>query len=137
MKAFLALCVSLLFLGLAPAHAQMRAIDRGDDPGRALAGPDLAPDDARVAQARAWLKQVAAATGESETQVAASCMKLSRYLFDALRERALPTEVLEGLTVQLSAGKPLGDMTSAYFMARRAAPDRTHAAALAALTGKQ
>lgn len=136
MRTLFALLVSTFFLASGLAQAQMQAVDLGHDPALAIVGPDLAPTDARVAQARAWLKRVAEATGESEAQVAASCVKLSRYLFDALRVRAVPSEPLEGLTVQLAPGKPLGDMTSAYFQARRAAPDKSHAGALAALTGK-
>jgi hypothetical protein len=136
MRILLALLVSTLFLASAPVRAQAQPVDLGHDPALTVAGPDLAPTDARVVQVRAWLKQVATATGENETQVAASCVKLSRYLFDALRVRAVPSETLEGLTVQLAPGKPLGDMTSAYFRARQAAPDKSHAGAMATLTGK-
>lgn len=129
----LAVFVPLLFLATGVAQAQAKPVDLGNDPALAIAGPDLAPGDARVVQARAWLAQVVKATGETEEQVAASCIKLSRFLFDALRVRALPMEALEGLTVQLAPGKSLGDMTAAYFQARRDASDKSHAAALTAL----
>jgi hypothetical protein len=136
MKTLATLLVSLAFLTIGGAHAQTQPVDLGNDPALTIAGPDLTPTDARVAQARAWLKQAAQVTGENEEQIAASCVKLSRFLFDALRVRALPIETLEGLAVQLAPGKKLGDMNTAYFRARRDAPDRSHAGALAALTGK-
>lgn len=136
MKILAALLASLACLASAPVLAQAQPVDLGKDPALTIAGPDLPETDARVAQTRAWLKQAAAATGESEEQIAASCVKLSRFLFDALRVRALPIEALEGLALQLAPGKLLGDMNTAYFRARRDAPDRSHAAALAALTGK-
>lgn len=125
--------LAMFSLAIGVAQAQTKSVDLGNDPALAIAGHDLAPNDARVMQARGWLAQVARATGETEEQVAASCVKLSRFLFDTLRVRALPSEALEGLAVQLASGKALGDMTSAYFQARRTAPDKSHAAALAAL----
>lgn len=137
MRIFATLSLCFLFLATAAVQAQTQPVDLGSDAALAIVGRDAAPDDARVAQARAWLKQVSAATGENEEQVAASCVKLSRFLFDAMRERALPIEALEGLTVQLAPGKQLGDMTAAYFRARRDAPGRSHAGAMAALTGKR
>lgn len=132
--ALVALCS--LFLA-APVGAQTAPVDLGGDPAHAVAGRDLAPDDAKVAQARGWLKKVAGATGESEEQVAASSMKLARYFFDSLKLRVLPGEALEGMAVQATPGKALSDLTSGYFQARRAAPDMSHAGALASLATKK
>lgn len=123
-------------LALGPPGALARPVDLGDDPARAVAGKELPADDARVEKARAWLKKIAATTGESEEQVAASAMKLARFLLDSLKERALPSEALEGMAALAAPGKPLSDLTAGYFRARRDAADRSHAAAMAALTGK-
>ena len=121
----------------APVGAQPAPVDLGSDPAHAVAGRDLAPDDAKVAQARGWLKKVAGATGESEEQVAASSLKLARYFFDSLKLRVLPNEALEGMAVQAAPGKTLSELTSGYFQARRAAPDMSHAGALASLATKK
>lgn len=130
MKKLLALAALLSMFVASHAGAQGNPVDLGSDPALAIAGRDLPATDARVTQARGWLKKIAEATGETEEQVAASCVKLSRFLFDSLRVRALPIEALEGLAVQAVPGKALSDLTSGYFQARRTAPDNSHAAAL-------
>lgn len=135
-----ALIFSFLLLSMANSAVfaqSMPAVKLGDDPAHTLAGRDLPKDDARVAQARAWLKKIAEATGENEEQVAASAMKLSRFFHDALRVRALPIEALEGMALLAAPGKPLGELTSGYYEARRNAADKSHAAALAALKQRQ
>ncbi|MCX8017090.1 MAG: hypothetical protein N2690_04195 [Rhodocyclaceae bacterium] len=96
MKSVIALAATLVALA-APFSAAARPIDLGEDPARAIAGKELPADEPRVAQARAWIEKVAAATGESEEQVAASAMKLARFIFDALKVRALPLEALEAV----------------------------------------
>ena len=137
MKKKLALAVLCSMLLAAPVGAQPAPVDLGTDPAQAVAGRDLAPNDAKVAQARDWLKKVAGVTGESEEQVAASSMKLARFFFDSLKLRILPIEALEGMAVQAKPGQALSDLTSGYFQARRAAPDMSHAGALANLATKK
>lgn len=133
--------LSILFvlsLVISSVFAQsMPAVKLGDDPAHTIAGRDLPKDDARVIQARAWLKKVAEASGENEEQIAASAMKLARFFHDALRVRALPLEVLEGMALLALPGKPLGELTSGYYEARRNSADNSHAAALAALKQRQ
>lgn len=133
MKALSVLIASLLLLAAGPACAQKFNVDLGKDPALTVAGRDLPPTDSRVEKARGWLKQVSAATGENEEQVAAACMKLVKFMMDGPRVRALPAEVLEGLALQAAPGKPLSELTTGYYEARRAAPDKSHAGAMAAL----
>ena len=65
----------LASLFVAPAEAQI-VVDLGADPAREIAaqaagtprGQELPVTDARVKQAREWLKQAAAATGETEAK---------------------------------------------------------------------
>lgn len=119
-----------------PLLAQMPPVNLGDDPARAVAGRDLPATDARVEQARAWLRKIAEATGESEEQVAAATIKLNRFLLDALRVRAIPLEPLEGMAAIAAPGKTLSDLTRGYFEARRDAADKSHAAAMVTLMGR-
>lgn len=137
MKKTLALSALLALLASAPAFAQPAPVNLGADPATAIAGRDLPPADARVVQAREWLKKVAAATGENEEQVAASCMKLVKFMLDGMRVRALPAEALEGLALQAAPGKSLSDLTSGYYQARRAAADKSHAGAMAAMAARK
>ena len=137
MKKKLALAVLCSMFLAAPVGAQPAPVDLGTDPAQAVAGRDLAPNDAKVAQARDWLKKVAGVTGESEEQVAASSMKLARFFFDSLKLRILPIEALEGMAVQAKPGQALSDLTSGYFQARRLSPDNSHVEAMKALAAKQ
>lgn len=129
-----AAALALLFGSL---HAAARPVDLGEDPARTIAGKELPENDARVGQARAWLKKIAEATGESEEQTAASAMKLARFIFDAMKVRALPLEALEGMAAQAAPGRPLSDLTAGYFNARRNTADKSHAAAMAALSARK
>jgi hypothetical protein len=105
-------------------------IDLGDDPPLELAnisagvprGESLPESDARVKQSRARLKAAAQACGESEEWVAANALKLARYIFSALGVRATPLEVLEAFARLAAPGKPLSEISAAYFQARRTAP---------------
>lgn len=137
MKRILALAACCFLVLTAPAGAQPAPVDLGTDPAHAVAGRDLAATDAKVVQARDWLKKVAGTTGESEEQVAASAMKLTRFFFDSLKLRILPAEALEGMAAQAAPGKGLSDLTSGYFQARRFAPDNSHGEALKTLAAKQ
>lgn len=131
-------------LAIASANAQTDTIDLTDDPARHIAslgagiprGQELPADDARIKQTREWIKQAAAATGESEEQVAAAAVKLSRYFFDAAGMRVNPMETLEGMARYARPGTPLSDLTNGYFQARQTAPKKTHAEAMATLAAK-
>lgn len=133
MNRVLALMPILLALCAGAVQAQMRSVNVGDDPARAVAGRDLPGTDARVLAAREQLKKVAEATGESEEQVAASSLKMVRFILDGLRVRVLPGEVLEGMAAQAAPGKALSDLTTGYFTALRNSPNKTHAEVMAAL----
>lgn len=116
-------------------------IELGDDPPRELAniaagvprGQELPENDPRVQQARAWTKQAAEASGQSEEWIAANALKLARYIFTTQGVRATPLEVLEAYARLAAPGKPLSDISAAYFQARRQAADHSHAAAMKAL----
>jgi len=109
----------------------------GGDPAQRMAsmvaGQELAANDPRVVQANSWIKQVAKASGEDESFIATTCMKVAHYLYDITKVRAQPLEVLEALAKYAPPGKPIGDTSARYVAARRASADKTHAAAMAAL----
>lgn len=126
---------------LAAGPLRAGPVDLGADPARHIvnqaAGQDVPDNDPRLVNARAWLRKTAQATGEGEEMVAATSVKLARYLFDAAKVRATALEVLEGLAAHAPAGGPMGEATDAYFQARRKAPNKTHAEAMAALAGRK
>lgn len=100
----------------------------------AFPGGQSVPDnDPRIIKTRSRLKQVAQVTGEEEEFIAVRCVKLARYIFDALRVQATPTEVLEAVALHAKAGTQISDTTNNYFQARRLAPNKTHAEAMATL----
>jgi hypothetical protein len=101
----------------------------------AAAGDDVKPGDPRVAQARSWIAQTMKTTGEEEEAIAATSMRLSRYLFDVSKVRVSPLDVLEMLAKYAPAGKPLNETTSRYFDLR-AKKNLGHAEAMAAMAGK-
>ncbi|NWG31752.1 MAG: hypothetical protein HXY29_09700 [Rhodocyclaceae bacterium] len=140
---FLSLVACLTWFFAAPLAAQTDTgfIELGDDPPRELAnisagvprGQELPENDPRIRQAREWLRQAATATGQEEEWIAANALKLSRYIFTTQGVRATPLEVLEAYARLAAPGKPLSDVSNAYFQARRQAPDHSHAAAMKAL----
>jgi hypothetical protein len=133
MNKLFALLPFLLALAAGTVQAQSGTVDVGSDPARAIAGRDLTDNDARLVQARARMKKVVEMTGETDEFVAASCMKLSRFIKDGLNVKVTPAEVLEGVNAQTVPGKALSDMTAAYFAALRGSANKTHAEAMAAL----
>lgn len=124
----------------APAQtsALEQPIDLADNPAKFIAAfPDnqgIADSDPRIAKARSQLQKVANATGEAQDIIAARCVKLARYLFDSVHVQATPVEVLEALALHARTGTSLSDTSSRYFQARRLAPNKTHAEAMAALS---
>lgn len=126
-----------------PAISAQSAIELGENLARTIVSmtdgvsyDELSGSDPRIAKAGAWLAKTAAASGLEEEQVAASSIKLSRYLFDALQVRATPMETLEALARFTAKGKPISDTTAAYFEARKTAAGKSHAEAMAALAKK-
>lgn len=140
---FLSLVACLTWFAATPLAAPPDTgfIELGDDPPRELAnisagvprGQELPENDPRVQQARQWLRQAAQTSGESEDWVAANALKLSRYIFTTQGVRATPLEVLEAYARLATPGKPLSEVSAAYFEARRKAPGRSHEAAMKAL----
>lgn len=98
---------------------------------------DVAGNDKRVAQARAWLDKVVKATGEDEKAVAAQCQRTAKYILDLMRARATPVEVLEALALHARTAGSMQDAAMAYVNARRQAADKSHAAALAAMAASR
>ncbi len=93
---------------------------------------EVAENDARVLAADRQLKAAAQATGETEQAVAAACTRAARFIFDATKAPATPLDVLDGLLAQQSRS-PMNEAVGRYVEARRNAPGKTHAEALAAL----
>lgn len=139
--AFVALWLALCSTASLAAPPDASFIELGDDPPRELAnisagvprGQELPESDPRVRQAREWLQQAAQVSGQGEEWIAANALKLSRYIFTTQGVRATPLEVLEAYARLAAPGKPLSDINSAYFQARRQAADHSHAAAMRAL----
>lgn len=94
---------------------------------------DVAPNDARVAQARAWLDKAVKTSGEDEKAVAAQCERTSRWFFDLTRTKATSLEMLEALATFGKAGTPMQDTMRDYVAARRQTANKSHAEAMAAL----
>lgn len=138
---FVAVWLALFSTGSLAAPPDVGFIELGDDPARELAnisagvprGQELPENDPRVQQSREWLRQVAKNCGESEERVAASALKLARYLFTTQGVRATPLEVLDAYMRLVTPGKPLSEANTTYFEARRKAPGRSHEAAMKAL----
>lgn len=99
---------------------------------QAAGGEEVAADDVRVVRSREWLTQATRATGEDDKAVAATCVRLSRYLFDVTKQRVSALEVLEALAAYAPPGKPMQETTQRYFELR-ARRKLDHAGALAAL----
>jgi hypothetical protein len=96
---------------------------------------DVAEADPRVARTRDWLARAAQATGEEEGAIAAACVRTAKFLQDGARVRASALEPLEALATAAKPGRTMSDGLMAYVEARKQAPDKSHAAAMAALRG--
>ncbi|MDP2811289.1 MAG: hypothetical protein Q8O34_14185 [Rhodocyclaceae bacterium] len=135
--------LSLLFLlTVSSVHAQpSHSLILDGDLARQLTAAslkeDVAENDKRVLQSRAWFDKVVKATGEDEKAVAAQCQRTAMYILDLTRVRATPVEVLEALALHAKTAGSMQDAALAYVNARRAAPDKSHAAALAALATRK
>lgn len=133
------LCVALLALSLS-AQAERPArvtVLEGDNIALNIVSAslreDVAPNDARVTKARAWLDKAVKTTGEDEKAVAAQCERTSRWFFDLTRTKATALEMLEALATLSKAGTPMQDTMRDYVAARRQTANMSHAEAMAAL----
>ncbi|WP_313953478.1 hypothetical protein [Accumulibacter sp.] len=95
-------------------------------------GHQLAADDPAVARTRAMLEQVSKLSGDDATAIFAACRRYIGHLHDAAQIKATPLELLAALAVAAS-GTPINDTLQAYVAARKAAPEKTHAGAMALL----
>lgn len=96
---------------------------------------EVAETDARVVQVNDWLARTAKATGEEDRAIAAACVRTAKFLIDSARIRANPMEPLEALATATKPGQSMSDGLMAYVDARKKAPNKTHAEAMAALRG--
>lgn len=103
---------------------QMTALSLGHQP----AAGDLA-----VAKAQLMLERVSQGSGEDATAVFAACRRYAGHLRDAAQISASQLELLAALDAYGRPGRSLNETLQAYVAARKAAPDRSHATAMAAL----
>lgn len=136
MKRLLAIAALLLSLGAVAEPAKVTVLE-SDDLARGIVAASLreevAAGDPRVAPARDWLAKAAKTYGEDPKAVAAHCERTARWFLDLTRSRATPLEMLEALALLAKPGTTMQDAMRGYIEARRAAPGKTHAEALAKL----
>lgn len=90
---------------------------------------DIPANHPRLAKTREQLARLVKQTGENENSIAQSCMRNSRFVFDAARIDVRPHEVLEAAAQFAPAGKPLNETTERYVQLRLKKLD--HAGAMA------
>ena len=137
-KLLAALFFSVLFSGVCLAAATPVSAD--DVAHRLVAmsgGQDVAADDPRVAQTRKLLDKAVKLTQEEPMAIAAACSRYVGHLHDSAHIEATPMELLEALASFAKAGKSMRDTLQEYAAARKAAPARSHAGAMALLAKKQ
>lgn len=93
---------------------------------------DVAASDARVLRAREQMARAMKNTGEAEPAVAAACTRAARFIFDSTKSPATSLEVLDALA-EKGRGRPMSDSIGRYVEARRNAPGKTHAEAMATM----
>jgi hypothetical protein len=91
----------------------------------------VAADDPLVSETRAMLEQVSKRSGEDATAIFAACRRYAGHLHDAAHIRASQLELLAALDTYGKTGQSINDTLQAYVAARKAAADKTHAAAMA------
>ena len=97
----------------------------------------VAADDPAVARARAMLEQISKRSGDDATAIFAACRRYAGHLRDAAHIKASQLELLAALDTYGKTGQSINDTLQAYVAARKAAADKTHAAAMAALAGQK
>ncbi|MEF8724244.1 MAG: hypothetical protein V5B30_17185 [Candidatus Accumulibacter delftensis] len=79
------------------------------------------------------LEQISKRSGEDATAIFAACRRYAGHLRDAAHIKASQLELLAALDTYGRTGQSINDTLQAYVAARKAAADKTHAAAMAAL----
>ncbi|MEF8733325.1 MAG: hypothetical protein V5B40_15910 [Candidatus Accumulibacter meliphilus] len=97
----------------------------------------VAADDPVVSETRVMLEQVSKRSGDDATAIFAACRRYAGHLRDAAHIRASQLELLAALDTYGKTGQSINDTLQAYVAARKAAADKTHAAAMAALAGQK
>lgn len=100
-------------------------------------GHQIAADDPAVSKTRAMLEKISKRSGDDATAIFAACRRYAGHLRDAAQIRASQLELLAALAAHEQTGQSINDTLQAYVAARKAAPDKTHAAAMAALAGQK
>ena len=98
---------------------------------------EVAAGDARVTQARTLLGKAMKMTQEEAVAIEAACSRYVGHLHDSAHIEAAPLELLEALVAFGKAGQSMRDTLQSYVAARKAAPGRSHAEAMAALGKKK
>lgn len=98
---------------------------------------DVNATDPRLAQTRTLLDKAVKLTGEAPIAVESACSRYVGHLHDSAQIEAAPLDLLEALAGFGKTGKPMRDTLQEYVAARKAAPDRTHAEAMALLGKKK
>jgi hypothetical protein len=133
-KLLAALYFSVLFSGVCLAAATPVSAD--DVAHRLVAmsgGQDVTADDPRVAQTRKLLDKAVKLTQEEPMAIAAASSRYAGHLFDSIHERATALELLEALAAFGKRGRPMSETLQGYVAARKAAPGKSHAEAMAKL----
>lgn len=124
--------MSLLALGCANAAAMPTDAVAMQMTSLSLAR-DVSADDPAVATTRAMLERVSKWSGDDATAVFAACRRYAGHLRDAAQIKASQLELLAALDAYGKTGQSINGTLQAYIAARKAATDKTHAAAMAAL----
>lgn len=98
---------------------------------------EVAADDPRVVQTRKLLDKAVKLTQEEPIAVEAACSRYVGHLHDSAHIEAAPLELLEALVAFGKTAKPMRDTLQEYVAARKAAPGKSHAEAMAALGKKK
>lgn len=133
MPRFLLLTAMVLFaILLPPASATAASLEENPAAYLASVTQDLLPGSVDEAAVRKQLAAAARLTGEEAPAVAVASIRAARFIFDATKAQASPLDVLDAV-VQRGKGRPLAETIGLYVEARRQAPGKTHAEALAAM----
>lgn len=137
MKRLLSALLLSVSIGALAQPAGPHFLAEGDNLAQRLAAfalhEEVGEKDARVVQVADWLARAAKATGEEDRAIAASCVRTAKFLLDGSRIKASALDPLEALATLGKPGQSMSDGLMAYVAARKAAPNKTHAEAMAAL----
>jgi hypothetical protein len=132
------LFLAALLSGIANAAGSLAATDEVAQRMTSLSvRQELAANDPRVAQTRTLLDKAARLSLEEPMAIEAACSRYVGHLHDSAHIEAAPLELLEALVSFGKAGKPMRDTLQDYVVARKAAPGKSHAEAMAVLGRKK